>query len=68
MAFRRILGLALLPWDVSLGLNWYPWRIPEVRLASELVYMSASAVGSSSTPYAVGGHGVVFHANLELYF
>ena len=30
--------------------------------------MSASPVGYTAIPYIVGGHGPVFHTNLELYF
>jgi hypothetical protein len=56
------------PSDASLGLNWYPFKIQFVRLAGEVIYTSASPVGYSSIPMAVGGHGPIFNTNLELYF
>jgi hypothetical protein len=56
------------PWDTSLGLNWYPFKQQHVRLTAETIYMSASPVGYTAIPYIVGGHGPVFHTNLELYF
>lgn len=56
------------PWDTSLGLNWFPFKHEHVRVSGEVIYMSASPVGYTAIPLIVGGHGPVFHTNLELYF
>ena len=56
------------PWDVSLGMNYYPLRNRLLRWNTELLYLDDSPVGYSSVPFAVGGDGPVFYTNLELYF
>lgn len=56
------------PWDVALGVNYYPLRQRLLRWNTEILYLNDSPVGYSSVPFAVGGDGPVFHTNLELYF
>ncbi len=56
------------PWDTSVGLNWFPFKRQQLRVASEVIYLDESPVGYASIPLAVGGKGPVFHTNLELYF
>lgn len=56
------------PWDLALGLNWYPNQRRLFRVNTEMLYLNDSPVGYSSVPFALGGNGVVFHTNLELMF
>ncbi len=56
------------PWDLAVGLNWYPNQRRLFRVNTEMLYLNDSPVGYSSVPFAVGGNGVVFHTNLELMF
>ena len=56
------------PWDVKLGLNWFPFKDKSVRWNNELIYLSRSPVGGIAYPYAVGGTGVVFQSNFEVAF
>jgi hypothetical protein len=56
------------PWDLSLGANWYPFQRRLMRVNTELLYLNDSPVGYSSVPFVVGGEGLVFYSNLEIYF
>jgi hypothetical protein len=56
------------PYDIRVGLNWFPWKNKVVRWNNEALYLSKSPVGYTSVPFAVGGTGFVFHSSWELAF
>lgn len=56
------------PSDVGVGLNWFPTQERLFRVNSELLYLDESPVGYASVPFALGGKGLVFNANVELTF
>lgn len=56
------------PWDIAIGLNWFPFRQQLLRVNSELLYLHNSPVGYSSAPFTVGANGPVFYTNIELMF
>jgi hypothetical protein len=56
------------PWDLRVGLNFFPWKNRVVRWNNELLYLSRSPVGYTSVPFALGGKGFVFHSTWELAF
>lgn len=60
------------PWDLSVGVNWYPITRKgferQLRVNLEVIYLRNSPVGYSSIPYLVGGNGPVFNVTVELFF
>ena len=56
------------PWDVALGLNWFPMQRRELRLNVQGLYLEDSATGGSSLPYLVGSNGWVFTTDVMLNF
>ena len=62
------------PWDVALGLNWYPigTKHPEYgrqfRVNADAHYSDLSAIGNPSIPYSAGGEGWVYSISAELWF
>lgn len=56
------------PWDLGLGVNWFPKQERQFRVNAELLYLNNSPVGYASVPFAVGGKGLVFNTNVELVF
>jgi hypothetical protein len=56
------------PWDLGLGVNWFPYKSRQFRVNGELLYLNDSPVGNLSLPSIVGGNGTVFYANAELRF
>jgi hypothetical protein len=68
LATSKVFGEYGDPYDVALGLNWYPLKQRLMRVNTELLYLKNSPVGYSSVPYVVGGNGTVFSANLEMVF
>jgi hypothetical protein len=64
----RIFGQYGRPWDVRLGLNWFPWQNKVMRWNAEGLYLYKSPVGYTSVPFAVGGRGFVFHTSVEVAF
>jgi len=56
------------PWDLGMGVNWFPKQERLFRVNTELLYLDKSPVGYASVPFAVGGKGLVFNANVELNF
>jgi hypothetical protein len=56
------------PWDVALGMNWFPFDRREIRINAQALYMVRSAIGYSSVPYLVGGSGWAFSTDLIVAF
>ena len=56
------------PSDLSIGLNWFPYRNRILRVNSQLLYLNDSPVGYSSVPYALGGNGTVWSTDVVLNF
>ena len=56
------------PWDVSLGVNWFPMKRRELRLNSQFLYVDRSPVGNSALPFIVGANGWVFSTDVMLSF
>jgi len=56
------------PWDFRAGFNYFPFQNKVVRWNNEFLYLYQSPVGYTAVPFALGGHGPVFHTNLELAF
>jgi hypothetical protein len=60
------------PWDISAGLNWYPFSKPgfdrQVRINPEVMYLRHSPTGNTSVPYIVGATGFVYLISTELSF
>jgi len=56
------------PWDITLGLNWYPFSRREIRFNAEGIYLERSPVGGNSYPYLVGGDGWLFNTDLIIAF
>src|SRR5262249_51237369 len=53
------------PGDIVVGLNWFPFKGRLFRVNSELLCLRNSPVGYAAVPFAVGGKGLVSHANVE---
>ena len=68
VAGSKIFGEYGDPWDVGIGVNWYPFRKQLMRVNAEMLYLEDSPVGYSSVPFAVGGNGWVFQTNIESRF
>jgi hypothetical protein len=56
------------PWDLTLGLNWYPFERREVHINTEGIYLSHSPVGGSAYPIVVGGNGWVYNTDFIVTF
>jgi hypothetical protein len=67
-AGSKIFGEYGNPWDLAVGLNWYPNERRLFRVNTEMLYLNDSPVGYSSVPFALGGNGMVLHTNVELMF
>jgi hypothetical protein len=64
----RIMGQYGDPWDLAIGASWFPLHRRELKINSQFLYMSNSAVGYSSVPYLVGGNGWAFTTDFVLAF
>jgi hypothetical protein len=56
------------PWDISTGLNWYPFERREMHINMQGIYDHHSPVGGLSYPYIVGGNGWIFNTDVILTF
>ncbi|HEX5787282.1 MAG TPA: hypothetical protein VFY03_03835 [Woeseiaceae bacterium] len=68
VAGSKIYGEYGEPWDLGVGVNWYPFGEQLIRVNAEMLYLEDSPVGYSSVPFAVGGNGWVFQTNFESRF
>ncbi len=67
-AGSEILGQYGKPWDLSLGLNWYPFDRREMHINAQGIYLNHSPVGGTSYPYVVGGNGWLFNVDFIVTF
>lgn len=56
------------PWELALGLNYFPFKRKEVRLNLQGLLLNHSPVGSSSLPMVVGGDGWVLSTDVIVAF
>lgn len=56
------------PWDMALGVNWFPLARRELRINGQALYLRNSPVGYSSIPYSVGANGWAFTTDVILAF
>jgi hypothetical protein len=56
------------PWDLTVGLNWYPFARREMRVNVQGIYLRNSPVGGTSYPYLVGGNGWLFNTDFIITF
>ena len=56
------------PWDLTLGLNWYPFLRREMHVNLQGIYMRRSPVGGLSYPYQVGANGWIFNTDIIVTF
>jgi hypothetical protein len=66
--YSRVFGEYGDPWDVRLGLNWFPWRNQVVWWNAEYLHTDHSPVGGLSLPTQVGGTGETFYTSLMVNF
>jgi hypothetical protein len=64
----RVFGQYGNPYDIRLGMNWFPFKNKVLRWNAEGLYLYKSPVGYTSVPFAVGGRGWVFHTSFEMAF
>ncbi len=68
VAGSQIVGEFGEPWDLSVGLNWFPFHGRGFRLNGQALYLVDSPVGYSSVPFLLGGNGWVYSVDAELAF
>jgi hypothetical protein len=68
VAGSEVFGQYGTPWDISAGLNWYPFKRREVHVNVQGIYDSHSPVGGLSYPYIVGGNGFIFNTDVIITF
>ncbi len=55
-------------WEMTAGINYWPFHRRELRLNLEYLYENRSPIGYTAVPQSVGADGSIFNANLELSF
>ena len=68
VAGSQVLGEYGNPWDLSVGLNWFPFLRNEMHINAQAIYLKHSPVGGLSYPYIVGGNGWLFNTDFILTF
>ena len=66
--FSQVFGGYGDPYDVRLGLNFYPFNNQTVRWNFQYTYFYKSPVGGLSLPYPVGATGGVFNTDFMVNF
>jgi hypothetical protein len=56
------------PWEVRVGVNYFPFKNRVMRCNVELIHSNESPVGALSLPYVVGATGTIIDANVEVDF
>jgi hypothetical protein len=55
-------------WEMTGGVNVWPFRRREIRVNLEYLYDRRSPIGYTAVPQSVGANGSIFNANLEMSF
>ena len=66
--YSRINGDNGDPYDIALGLNWYPFMRKDMRINFQGLYTKDSPVGYGSVPFIVGGNGWAFSTDAVVAF
>jgi len=66
--YSKVFGEYGDPWDLRVGLNWFPWRNQVVRWNLEYLHTDRSPVGGLSLPTVVGGTGDIFYTTFQVNF
>jgi hypothetical protein len=56
------------PWDMRIGVNYYPFGTEIVRWNTEYLYVRRSPVGALSLPMSVGANGPIFYTTFLINF
>jgi hypothetical protein len=56
------------PWDLRVGVNWFPWHLEVVRWNAEYLHTDHSPVGGTSLPTQVGGTGDIVYSSFQINF
>jgi len=56
------------PYDIAVGLNWYPFNRRDLRVNMMGLYVNRSPVGYTAYPVPVGGDGFTFVTDFSLAF
>jgi len=56
------------PYDVALGLNYFPFKRRDLRLNVMALYVNRSPVGYTAYPLPVGGNGFTLATDFSLAF
>ncbi|EKF74602.1 hypothetical protein A11A3_08245 [Alcanivorax hongdengensis A-11-3] len=68
LEYSKINGEYGNPCDVSVGINWFPFKRKEMRVEVQGLYLKDSPVGYSSVPFSVGANGWAFTTDFVLAF
>ena len=68
VAYSEIQGEYGTPHDLSVGVNWFPFKRKELRLNVQGLYLKDSPVGYASVPFQVGGNGWAITTDMVLAF
>jgi hypothetical protein len=67
-ATSKVFGEYGNPWDLTVGLNWFPFARREMCVNMQGIYLRRSPVGGTSYPYLVGGNGWLFNTDFIVTF
>lgn len=56
------------PWEVTFGLNWFPFKNRFLRVNPEVMVEHYSPVGYGSYPTVIGAKGFIWMMNIELFY
>jgi hypothetical protein len=56
------------PWELGLGLNWFPFHRKEMRVNFQTLYESQSPAGNQALPYQPGARGWLYTLDMGVWF
>jgi hypothetical protein len=56
------------PWDLGLGMTWFPFKRKQARVGFQALYNFRSPVGGPALPYLVGSTGWIFTLDAGVWF
>ncbi len=68
VAPAKIFGQYGSPWEVELGLTYFPFHRKEVRMNVQALYVTQAAAGNLALPYQPGARGWIYTVDIGAWF
>ncbi len=68
VAPSKVFGQYGSPWELGLGLTWFPFHRKEMRVNFQALYESQAPAGNEALPFKPGAQGWIYTVDVGVWF